>query len=82
MQIPLVNILGYEAGNWPFRIIMDKKRDFRNLLGRDLLAGFDYTFRNSSNKFEISRIGKFKPLYEFIKGQSINEAGGTTWMNI
>lgn len=73
VQIPLVNILGYEADNWPFRIAMDEKRDFHNLLGRDLLAGFDYTFRNSTAQFEISRNGNFTPLYDFIAGQSINE---------
>lgn len=74
VQVSLANILGYEVRNWPFRIIMDKKRDFRNLLGRDLLAGFDYTFRNSIGQFEINRINKFTPLYDFIDGQSINEA--------
>ncbi|MCL2498852.1 MAG: retroviral-like aspartic protease family protein [Defluviitaleaceae bacterium] len=73
IQLPVVNLLQYEAFNWPFRVILSKERDFRNLLGRDLLAGFDYTFRNSSWQFEISRIGKFTPIYEFIKGQSINE---------
>jgi len=74
LQIPLANILGYEISKWPFRVVMDEKRDFRNLLGRDLLAGFDYTFRNSIGQFEISRLDKFTPLYEFITGQSINEA--------
>ena len=73
VQLPIVNILGYEAKKWPFRVAMNEKRDFRNLLGRDLLAGFDYTFRNSLNQFEINRIGKFVPLYEFIKGQAIYE---------
>ena len=74
IQIPLANILGYEASKWPFRVVMDEKRDFRNLLGRDLLAGFDYTFRNSVGRFEINIIGNFVPLYDFIPGQSINEA--------
>jgi len=74
VQVPLANILGYEVSKWPFRVVMDSNRDFRNLLGRDLLAGFDYTFRNSASRFEISRIGKFNPLYDFIPGQGINEA--------
>lgn len=74
LQIPLINLLGYEATHWPFRIIMDERRDFRNLLGRDLLAGFDYTFRNSANQFEIIRTSNFKPLYAFMQGQSIHEA--------
>ena len=74
VQLPLTNILGYEAVMWPFRIILAKDRDFRNLLGRDLLAGFDYTIRNSTSQFEICRTAKFKPLYAFVPGQSINEA--------
>ena len=74
VQLPLTNLLGYEATMWPFRVIMAKDRDFRNLLGRDLLAGFDYAFRNSTGQFEINRIGVFAPLYNFILGQGINES--------
>jgi len=42
VQLLLINILGYEGKFWPFQIIMDDNRDFRNLLGRDLLTGFNY----------------------------------------
>ena len=73
VQMPLINILGYEAKNWPFRVIMGEDRNFRNLLGRDLLAGFDYYFLNSKNSFEICRIDTFEPIYEFLPGQGINE---------
>jgi hypothetical protein len=73
IQFPLLNLLGYEVKMWPFRVIMAKDRDFRNLLGRDLLAGFDYTMRNSTKQFEICRTKKFKPLYKFLPGQSVNE---------
>jgi len=73
IQLPLFNLLGYEVKQWPFRVIMAENRDFRNLLGRDLLAGFDYTMRNSTRQFEISRIGKYVPLYNFLPGQSVNE---------
>jgi hypothetical protein len=73
VQLPLANLLGYEAVKWPFRVIMAEGRDFSNLLGRDLLAGFDYTMRNSTEQFEICRTQKFKPLYKFLPGQSVNE---------
>lgn len=45
IQIPLINILGYEAKNWPFTILLDEDKDLKNLLGRDLLTGFNYSFK-------------------------------------
>ena len=49
IQLPLINLLGYEGKEWPFAILLDTvdtagkpvKQDFRNLLGRDLLTGFN-----------------------------------------
>jgi hypothetical protein len=73
VQLPTSNLLGYEVIKWPFRVIMAEGRDFRNLLGRDLLAGFDYTMRNSKSQFEIARTQKFVPLSDFLPGQSVNE---------
>jgi len=73
VQLPLVNFLEYEAINWPFRVLLGENRDFRNLLGRDLMAGFDYTFRNSTNAFEISRIGRFTPIHKFLPNQRVHE---------
>jgi hypothetical protein len=32
-----------------------------------------YTMRNSTEQFEICRTQKFKPLYKFLPGQSVNE---------
>jgi hypothetical protein len=77
VQLPLANFLGYEATNWPFRVVLAKNRDFRNLLGRDLLAGFDYSFINSRGQFEIERIGSFSPIYDFIAEQSISAIRAT-----
>jgi len=54
-------------------VSLGENRDFRNLLGRDLLAGFDYTFRNSTRAFEITRIGKFTPIHAFLPGQHVHE---------
>jgi predicted aspartyl protease len=73
VQLPLINILGYEGKNWAFQIIMDENQDFRNLLGRDLLTGFNYQFDNDNDTFTIFRTKIFKPRYEFLPQQEINE---------
>ena len=73
VQLPLINILGYEGKHWPFQIILDENRDFRNLLGRDLLTGFNYWFSNDNDMFTIDRANTFKPRYKFLPDQEINE---------
>jgi predicted aspartyl protease len=72
IQLPLINLLGYEAKNWAFQIIIDEEQDFVNLLGRDLLTGFNYTFDNDKDEFTIARAKAFKPRSEFLPGQVIN----------
>ncbi|MCL2204406.1 MAG: retroviral-like aspartic protease family protein [Defluviitaleaceae bacterium] len=73
VQLPLINIFEYEGKYWPFQIIMDEKQDFRNLLGRDLLAGFNYQFSNDDDIFSIKRTQIFKPRYRFLPNQEIHE---------
>jgi len=73
IQLPLINILAYEGRQWPFQIIMDENQDFRNLLGRDLLAGFNYCFNNGEDVFTIEKTTIFKPRYTFLTGQEIHE---------
>jgi len=73
IQLPLINILGYEAKYWPFQIIIDENQDFRNLLGRDLLTGFNYNFDNDDDIFTIKRANAFKPRYSFLPNQEIHE---------
>lgn len=73
VQLPLINILGYEGKNWTFQIVMDENQDFRNLLGRDLLTGFNYQFDNDNDIFTISHTKMFKPRYKFLPKQEINE---------
>jgi len=70
--LPFINILGYEARNWPFRVMTDESRDFRNLLGRDLLSGFNYTFNNDDDIFQITRAREFKRRFKFLDGQEIH----------
>ena len=78
IQLPLINIFGYEGICWPFQIIMDEKQDFRNLLGRDLLAGFNYQFNNDDEVFSIDRTKIFKPRYRFLPNQEIQEIATTS----
>jgi predicted aspartyl protease len=72
VQLPLINILGYEGKNWAFQIIIDEDKDFASLLGRDLLTGFNYSFNNDEDEFTIARAKAFKPRSEFLPGQEIN----------
>ena len=72
IQLPLINLLGYEGRLWPFLIIMDEDKDFRNLLGRDLLIGFNYTFNNDDDIFSIHRTKSLKKRYGFHPGQEIS----------
>jgi predicted aspartyl protease len=72
VQLPLLNILGYEGKNWAFQIVIDENKDFANLLGRDLLTGFNYTFDNDKDEFTIDRALAFKPRMAFLPGQEIN----------
>ena len=73
VQLPLANVLGYEAKYWPFQIIIDEDKDFPNLLGRDLLTGFNYDFNNDNDILTVRRTDAFKPRYQFLPKQEIHE---------
>ncbi|MCL2171550.1 MAG: retroviral-like aspartic protease family protein [Defluviitaleaceae bacterium] len=72
VQLPLINFLGCEAKNWPFLVALDTNKDFRHLLGRDLLSGFNYTFNNDNNYFEIARAKEFKFILKKFPNQEIH----------
>ena len=73
IQLPVINMLGYEGKYWPFQIILDESQNFGNLIGRDLLTGFNYWFNNDADVFTIDRTKIFKPRYPFLSNQEINE---------
>ncbi len=81
IQLPVINIYGYEAVNWPFAILFDGtdsngnvlRKDFKPLLGLDLLAGFKFTLDNENDSFELTRIGKFKNKRKRFANQEIHE---------
>ena len=72
IQLSVINILGYECKQWPFIIIIEDGVDFRNLLGRDLLAGFNYMFNNDKKEFNIENSKSFSYIGKRYKGQDIH----------
>jgi len=80
VRLPMINVYGYEAINWPFAILLDDehpngktiRRDFHPLLGLDLLAGFNFNLDNANNCFSLTRITPFKPRRAFLPGQEIH----------
>ena len=81
VQLPLVNICGYEAKNWPFIVKSERVHPcgehvtshFRNLIGRDLLAGFNYRINNDQSELELERASKYWAFTDFLPGQEIYE---------
>jgi len=71
IQMPMVNLYGFEAVNWPFVIAADDEKDFAHLLGLDLLAGFNFTFDNDNNCFMLARAKSYKQRYDFFPGQAV-----------
>jgi len=72
VQLPLLNFYGYEAINWPFAVLLDD-RDYRPLLGLDLLGGFNFTLDNANDCFTLTRIESFKRRRVFLPNQEIHE---------
>jgi len=73
IQLPIVNILGMEVKNWPFAILLDDDNDLSNLIGRDLLAGFNYRFNNDDEVLEIEHAKSFVYIWKQLEGQEVNE---------
>jgi len=81
IKLPLLNFYGYEALNWPFAILLDEKdaddnivsRDYRPLLGLDLLGGFNFTLDNDNDCFILARTKTFKRRRPFFHNQEIHE---------
>ncbi|MDR2166434.1 MAG: retroviral-like aspartic protease family protein [Clostridiales bacterium] len=71
IQLPLIKVLGREIRNFPFRLIESKEADFNNLLGRDLLSGFNYCFNNDEKAFSAEQTKNFAPARSFWGGLEI-----------
>ena len=53
-------------------VMLDEGENFRNLLGRDLLVGFNYSFDNDKQVFTISRADAFTHIWDQLRGQEIH----------
>ena len=73
IQLPLINILEYECIKWPFHIIIDESKDFRNLIGLDLLTYFDCHIIYSKNIFTADMVKNPIHRFRFLPGQEIHE---------
>lgn len=51
---------------------MNQDYDFRNLLDRDLLSGFNYTVNNDEDYLKLTKTEKFKNRSTFFSDQEIN----------
>ena len=81
VQLPLLNFYGYEAVNWPFCIMLDEQkddgtiihRDYRALLGLDLLGGFNFLLDNDNDCCTLTKTKTFKRRQPFLPNQEIHE---------
>jgi len=71
--LPVSTILGKTLNNWPFYIRPEDDRDYRNLLGVDILSHFEFTFSYKVGCVKIEPIDD--PYIEFpmLPNQSIDE---------
>ena len=72
VQLPLLNFYGYEAINWPFAILLGDK-DYRPLLGLDLLGGFNFVLDNDNDSCTLTKTKVFKRRQLFLPNQEIHE---------
>ena len=54
VNIPISNVFGKDLINWPFYILIDKDRDFPNLLGINVLSHFNFMFSYDTGYLEIN----------------------------
>jgi len=81
VQLPLLNFYGYEAINWPFSILLDEQdsngniipRNYRALLGLDLLGGFNFVLDNDNDCCTLTKTKIFKRRQPFLPNQEIHE---------
>ena len=72
VQLPLLNFYGYEAVNWPFAIMLGDK-DYRPLLGLDLLGGFNFLLDNDNDCCTLTRTKTFRRRQPFLPNQEVYE---------
>jgi len=71
--IPISTLFGKTLKNWPFYIRPEDDRDYRNLLGVDILSYFDFTFSYKTGFVSIESIENSVMSYPMLANQSIEE---------
>jgi len=71
--LPSSTLFGKTLKNWPFYIRPEDDRDYRNLLGVDILSYFDFTFSYKTGFVSIEPIEKSVMKYPMLATQSIEE---------
>ena len=71
--LPNSTLFGKTLKNWPFYIRPEDDRDYRNLLGVDILSYFDFTFSYKTGFVSIESIEKSVMKYPMLANQSIEE---------
>ena len=71
--LPIATMFGKTLKNWPFYIRPESNRDYRNLLGVDILSFFDFTFSYKDGCVSIQPIDDPFISFPMLPGQSIDE---------
>ena len=71
--LPISTILGKTLKNWPFYIRPEDDRDYRNLLGVDILSHFKFTFNYKIGHVKIEAIDDPYIAFPMLPNQSIDE---------
>jgi hypothetical protein len=66
-------LFGKTLKNWPFYIRPEEDRDYRNLLGVDIVSYFDFTFSYRTGCVSIEAIDHSVIKYPMLDNQSIDE---------
>jgi len=71
--LPLSTIHGKTLKNWPFYIRPEDDRDYRNLLGVDILSHFEFTFNYKDGCVTIKSISDPYISFPMLPNQRIDE---------
>ncbi|MCL2662553.1 MAG: hypothetical protein FWE83_04400 [Oscillospiraceae bacterium] len=71
--LPISTIQGKSLKNWPFYIRPEDDRDYRNLLGIDILSHFDFSFNYRKGYVKMNPIHDSYIDFPMLPNQSIDE---------
>ena len=71
--LPRSTLFGKALNNWPYYIRPEHDRDYRNLLGVDILSHFEFTFSYRTGTLKMEPIDSSAVLLPMLPEQSIDE---------